>query len=130
MDNPAGLPDSQVRKGVRYISKKLEDNGHPHIIMFTGSSYQVWFSRNEFQDLGSIADARTLVTSLMYNKDMFEIGDGKARNKAIDKKLLWIDDTVFVAGKANRMFFNLHYPSEKSQRSFRDWFPFLLVSLT
>ena len=118
LDNPAGLPDSQVRKGVRYISKKLEDNGHPHIIMFTGSSYQVWFSRNEFQDLGSIADARTLVTSLMYNKDMFEIGDGKARNKAIDKKLLWIDDTVFVAGKANRMFFNLHYPSEKSQKKF------------
>ena len=118
IDNPAGLPDSKVRKGVRHISKKLEENGHPHIIMFTGSSYQVWFSRNEFQPLGSIADARTLVTSLMYNKEMFEIGDGKARTKAIDKKLLWIDTTVFAAGKANRMFFNLHYPSEKSQKKF------------
>ena len=118
LDNPAKLPDKDVRKGIRYISKKLEENGHPHIIMFTGSSYQVWFSRNEFQPLGSIADARTLVTSLMYNKEMFEIGDGKARTKAIDKKLLWIDTTVFAAGKANRMFFNLHYPSEKSQKKF------------
>tara|TARA_B100001250_G_scaffold191605_1_gene164696 strand:+ start:5635 stop:9237 length:3603 start_codon:yes stop_codon:yes gene_type:complete len=118
IDNPANLPDKTVRKGVAYVAKKLEENGHPHIIMFTGSSYQVWFTRNNYQDLGSIADARTLVASLMYNKDMFEIGDGKARNKAIDKRLLWIDDTGFTAGTANRMFFNLHYPSEKSQKKF------------
>jgi hypothetical protein len=118
VDNPANLPDKTVRKGVEFISKKLEDNGHPNLIMFTGSSYQVWFSRNEFQPLGDIADARTLVISLMYNPEMFEIGDGKARTKAIDKKLLWLDTTGFAAGKANRMFFNLHYPSEKSQKKF------------
>ena len=118
VDNPANLPDKTVRKGVEYISKKLEDNGHPNLIMFTGSSYQVWFTRNEFQQLGNMQDVRTLVTSLMYNPELFEIGDGKARVKAVDKKLLWIDTTVFAAGKANRMFFNLHYPSEKSQKKF------------
>ena len=116
IDNPAGLPDKTVRKAVRFVAETLEKNNYPYIIMFTGGDYQVWFSKNPLQDLGSLQDARSLVESLMYDPELFHMGT--RRKEAVDKKLIWLDPSTFKAHNPIRMFFSLHYPTSKSKKVF------------
>jgi len=107
IDNPAGLPISEVKAAVKYVVKALTDGGYPNIVMFTGNSYQVWFGPQEGGSLGSIQDARTLVRSLLYNPEVVAFN----RQNAIDNKLVQIDESVFKPSQPIRMFFNLHYPA-------------------
>ena len=116
VDNPAGLPDKTVRKAVRFIAETLDKNNYPYIIMFTGGDYQVWFSKNPTQELGSLQDVRALVESLMYNPDLFHMGI--RRTEAVDKKLIWLDPSTFKAHLPIRMFFSLHYPNPDSKKSY------------
>lgn len=107
IDNPAGLADSIIRKAVRFVVKTLTENGYPNIVMFTGSSYQVWFGAKEGDSLGSIQNARDLVKSLLYNPEIISF----KRTEAMDNKVVHIDDSVLFPNQPVRMFFNLHYPT-------------------
>ena len=107
IDNPAGIESSEVRQAVRFVVKTLRENEYPHIIMFTGNSFQVWFGPKQGDILGSIQNARDLVKSMLYNPELISF----KRTEAIDNKVVHIDDSVLFPNQPVRMFFNLHYPT-------------------
>ena len=43
LDNPAGIPKEDMRRAVVRIATKMEAQGHPYIIMYTGNNWHVWF---------------------------------------------------------------------------------------
>jgi len=100
IDNPAKLPKEEVRNVTKQVALKLEQQGHPYIIMFTGNNFQVWFGQNQVLPLGDKRDVQDYITQLVFGLGAFD------RQQAIDKEMVHFDRIP----ESTRMFFSLHYP--------------------
>lgn len=103
IDNPANLPNETLVKATKKIHKILSNQRHPSIIMFTGSSYHIWFGPND-EDLGDSREVNEYLRGMLGGVGAFD------KEEAIDLKLPFIDLSVNRPGGQARMFFSLHYP--------------------
>ena len=110
IDNPAKLPKKVMRNVTKQVALKLEEQGHPYIIMFTGNNFQIWFGEKPEEKLGDIRDVSLYLRAMLYGLGVFDA------NEAKEKELVQFDEFVFSKrdeGKSyqpTRMFFSLHYP--------------------
>jgi len=100
IDNPANLPKETVRDVTKQVALKLEQQGHPYIIMFTGNNFQVWFGQNQELPLGDMRDVDDYRFRLLFGLGAFK------RQDAIDNEMVHFDNIP----QSTRMFFSLHYP--------------------
>ena len=68
-----------MRNVTKQVALKLEQQGHPYIIMFTGNNFQVWFGQNQELPLGDKRDVQDYITQLVFGLGAFD------RQQAIDK---------------------------------------------
>ncbi len=110
IDNPAKLPKKVMRNVTKQVALKLEEQGHPYIIMFTGNNFQIWFGEKPDEKLGDIRDVSLYLRAMLYGLGVFDA------NEAKEKEMVHFDEFVMSKreqGKSyqpTRMFFSLHYP--------------------
>lgn len=110
IDNPGKVPAVEVRKSVKKIAKKLIREGHPTIIMFTGGDYQIWIGAKDKRPLGNQNEARDYVTSTLFGMGALD------RETAIANEVIHIDTKTLSSKQQTRMFFSLHYPTNKDSK--------------
>ena len=109
LDNPAGIPKEDMRKAVVRIATKMEAQGHPYIIMYTGNNWHVWFGAKAGQPLGTLKEVQSYLKSLLFGVVEF------TKTKAIEADLPLVDPLMYKMDKtpqAVRMFFSLHYQAD------------------
>ena len=110
IDNPANLSKKTMRNVTKQVALKLEEQGHPYIIMFTGNNFQIWFGRKPEEKLGDIRDVSLYLRVILHGLGVFDAAEAK------EKEMVHFDEFVFSKrdeGKSyqpTRMFFSLHYP--------------------
>ena len=119
IDNPANLPQKQLRDTTITVANTLHAYGHPYIIMFTGNNFQVWFGASPNQPLGEMRYVNEMIRSYLHPYGKFD------RQEAIDSEMFHFDEAVMKlradkkAYQPTRMFFSLHYPiNEKTSKEY------------
>ncbi|MBK38233.1 MAG: hypothetical protein CMB45_05320 [Euryarchaeota archaeon] len=109
LDNPAGIPKDDMRRAVVRIATKMEAQGHPYIIMYTGNNWHVWFGAKAGQPLGTLKEVQAYLKSLLFGVTEF------TKSKAVEAELPLVDPAMYKMDKtpqAVRMFFSLHYQAD------------------
>ena len=123
IDNPANLPQKELRDVTSTVAKTLHANGHPYIIMFTGKNFQVWFGsargEGKQEELGEMRYVNERIRSYLHPFGKFD------RKEAIESGMFHFDEAVMKlredkkAYQPTRMFFSLHYPiSDKTPKEY------------
>jgi hypothetical protein len=115
IDNPAKLPEKELRKTVKRIHRILSNQGHPTIIMFTGASYQIWFGSQPNEPLGDIRELNEYLRGILSQEGAFN------REEAIDLKIPFLDLATNKPRGSVRMFFSLHYPPAPKKKSEKEY---------
>ena len=109
LDNPAQLPEEDHKRVVREISKQLKDSGRPHIIMFTGNNYQIWFAPREDERFDHINNVSKIAEGMAFKAGCIVGGSKTYRDKAVIEQKIWLDTSVFSRKQKLGFFFGLHY---------------------
>ena len=112
IDNPAGLPKKEVRQATKNIALKLEQMGHPFIIMYTGNNFQIWYGAKPGEFLGDARYSDDYIRTHFFGMASFK------KDEAIAKQEILIDPRLLKPTQYTRMFFSLHYPSAYSKKQF------------
>jgi len=124
IDNPAKLPDKELRKVVKRIYRILSNQGHPTIIMFTGASYQIWLGETGQEPLGDIREINEYLRGILSEEGAFD------REEAIDLKLPFLDLSTNKPNGTVRMFFSLHYPPAPNKKSGKNYTGLAAIPVT
>jgi len=106
INNPAKLPMKSLLSSIKKIHKIMAfDMGHPCIIMFTGSSYQIWFGMNERESFANHREMQDYLKVSLFSEGTFN------RDSAINQLRPFLDLKLNAPGEMVRAFFSLHYPT-------------------
>lgn len=117
-DNPSmAAKATKMKTAVRNVSKKLEAQEIPYIIMFTGKSYQIWFG-TEAVGIDNQYEANRYIEQLLKGVDAVVSAKSSVstaeREEAITRAVPLIDKSVNTKNKPLGMFFGMHYKPQKS----------------
>lgn len=114
IDNPSNLNQKEMNSVVKKIYKRIHfDLEHPAIIMYTGSSYQIWFGQNDREEIANYREMKDYLKGVLFQFGEFN------RAEAIKLNRVWIDLDTNKPNGLVRTFFSLHYPpSNKSQKRY------------
>ena len=117
-DNPSmATKATKMKTAVRNVSKKLEVQEVPYIIMFTGKSYQIWFG-TEAVGIDNQYEANRYIEQLLKGVDAVVNAKSSVstaeREEAITRAVPLIDKSVNTKNKPLGMFFGMHYKPQKS----------------
>ena len=116
IDNPAELGEKEHKEVVSKISKMLTDAGRKHIIMFTGSNYQIWFAPMEGERFNYAMDIKNIAESYGAKAGGHVGGTTAARNAAVAKGKIWIDTSTYKSRQKLGFFFGMHYKPDGTNR--------------
>ena len=109
IDNPSGeVSTKDMTTATRKVEKRLRDLGHPTIIMYTGSTYQVWFGQNDREELQTHREMNDYLEGILFQFGSFD------RAESIEMGVPFLDLKTNKAGGLLRTFFSLHYPASNS----------------
>ena len=111
IDNPEDtVSEKDMLTATRKIEKRLSDLGHPTIIMFTGSTYQVWFGQNDREPLENYREMNDYLQGILFQFGAFD------REESIELGVPYLDLKTNKPGGLLRTFFSLHYPAKTGAR--------------
>ena len=118
IDNPAELPQKEVKEVVSKISKMLEDSGRKHLIMFTGHGYQIWYAPMKGERFNFASDIKNLAETYGGKAGAIVGASSTYRDKAVANAKVWVDTSVYKKNQRLGFFFGMHFkpkrPIEKS----------------
>lgn len=104
IDNPSGkISQAELSKTAKKVNKRLTDLEHPTIIMYTGSSYQIWFGQNDREEILNYREMKDYLTGVLFEFGSFD------RDESIDLEVPYLD--LATNSGPLRTFFSLHYPT-------------------
>lgn len=107
IDNPTGeVSERDMVRSTKKVEKRLSDLGHPTIIMYTGSSFQVWFGQNDREELQNYREMNDYLQGILFQFGSFD------RDESIELGVPYLDLGTNKAGGFLRTFFSLHYPAK------------------
>lgn len=111
LDNPAQLPHKEMTSIVKKVYRRIAfDLNHPAIIMYTGSSYQIWFGQSPDTLLETSREVNDYLLSTLSDLVTFK------RDEAADLRMIYADPSVNQKRSLIRSFFSLHYPANKTTK--------------
>ena len=117
IDNPSGeVSTKDMTTATRKVEKRLRDLGHPTIIMYTGSTYQVWFGQNDREELQTHREMNDYLEGILFQFGSFD------RAESIEMGVPFLDLKTNKAGGLLRTFF--HYTTQQAivqRKSTLDW---------
>jgi hypothetical protein len=109
IDNPANLPDKDLKAVVKDISKRLEKAERKHIIMFTGRNYQIWFAPREGERFNHATDIKNIAAMYGAQAGAWVGGSVLYQKQAIAKQLVYVDTSVYTKNQKLGFFFGMHF---------------------
>lgn len=107
IDNPSGeVSEKDMMTATKKVEKRLSNLGHPTIIMYTGSSFQVWFGQNDREELQNYREMNDYLQGILFQFGSFN------REESIEMGVPFLDLKTNRAGGPLRTFFSLHYPTK------------------
>jgi hypothetical protein len=109
IDNPANLPEKEVKAVVKDISKQLERAERKHIIMFSGRNYQIWFAPREGEHFNHASDIKDIAGTCGHKAGAWVGGSVPYQKQAIAKQLVYVDTSVYTKNYKLGFFFGMHF---------------------
>lgn len=117
IDNPAKLPEEDLKAVVKDISKQLEKAERKHIIMFSGRGYHVWFAPRTGERFNYATDVKNIAESYGAKAGAWVGASTTYQKQAIAKQMIYIDTSVYSKNRAIPFFFGMHYKLQNLEDS-------------